>query len=123
MLGPIVVHLHHQAMASQNFASWSSALGPKIYSSLGITFQLKYSFLLQQYSLQDTTFIYTMFNKRVAANYVTSMYMDLFLLIKQLITKNKRSVYQNNKKVQAKICFIERFSKRISSLPEFYNQS
>ena len=64
-----------------------------------------------------------MFNKKVAANYVTSMYMDLFLLIKQLITKNKRSVYQNNKKVQAKICFIERFSKRISSLPEFYNQS
>ena len=62
-----------------------------------------------------------MFNKKVAANYVTSMYMDLFLLIKQLITKNKRSVYQNNKKVQAKICFIERFSKRISSLPEFYN--
>ena len=58
MLGPIVVHLHHQAMASQNFASWSSALGPKIYSSLGITFQLKYSFLIQQYTLQDTTFIH-----------------------------------------------------------------
>ena len=39
-----------------------------------------------------------MFNKKVAANYVTSLYMDLFLLIKQLITKNKRSVYQNNEK-------------------------